>query len=152
MRVIPVTRLRSFRLAPNEREPLVAALNKAGLPVDDLDAAGQLFFRFESLAGIPVGFGGIAITGDMALLRSIVTLPPLRGRGFGRSIVDMLEQEAALRGCRAIFLLTTDAADYFEALGYSRCKRDDAPRAIRQTRQFATLCPASAVLLVKQIG
>jgi amino-acid N-acetyltransferase len=46
-----------------------------------------------------------------------------------------------------IYLLTTTAPDFFAGLGFRRAGRKTAPPAIRATRQFATLCPASAVLM-----
>jgi GNAT superfamily N-acetyltransferase len=81
---------------------------KARLPVDDVEASGPLFRRFETADSIPVGFGGLEIHGEDGLLRSVVILPPLRGRGrgIGSALVAQLENEAALHGCRAVWLLT----------------------------------------------
>ena len=69
-------------LAVWERDGLAAALAKAGLPTEDIQASGPLFWRFEN-DDVPVGFGGLEIFEDQALLRSVVTLPPVRNRGIG---------------------------------------------------------------------
>ena len=62
---------------------------------------------------MPVGFGGLEIFGDQALLRSVVTLPPVRNRGIGTAIVSTLEAEARIRGCLAVWLATDQAAAFF---------------------------------------
>ena len=62
-----------------------AALAKAGLAADDdVEEAHHLFWRFATDEEMPVGFGGLGLRsrrGQDALLRSVVTLPPLRDRG-----------------------------------------------------------------------
>ncbi len=143
-------RLAAVPLAAWEREGLSAALAKAGLPAEDIEAEGPLFWRFEN-DDLPVGFGGLEIHGDQALLRSVLTLPPLRKRGIGGAIVAALEAEARLHGCRAIWLLTP-AIDFFAQLGYERCERARAPKAIQATRQFATLCAADAQVMMKRLA
>jgi N-acetylglutamate synthase-like GNAT family acetyltransferase len=144
-------RLLAFPLKMGERGPLAKALVKARLPVDDLEAPGPLFWRFETTEAMPVGFGGLEIHGEDALLRSLLILPPLRGRGLGAAAVVEVEREAARLGCRAVWLLTESATDFFARLGYAKCDRAVVPPKIRETQQFAALCPASADVLVKRL-
>ena len=139
-------------LAPGERAGLAAALRRAELPADDVDEPGHLFWRFETADGLPVGFGGLEIHGREALLRSMMTMPPVRGQGVGRAMVTALEREAAERKCRAVWLLTATSTKFFERLGYAVRVRADAPAAIRKTAQFSTLCPASAKVMMKRLG
>jgi len=134
-----------------ERDGAGAALIRAGLPADDIDDPYVLLWRFETHEDIPVGFGGLEIYGYDALLRSVVTLPPLRQVGMGAAIVAALEGEARARRCGSVYLLTTSQADFFARLGYTPCDRNDVPDSIRASRQFATLCPASAAAMVKQL-
>jgi len=145
-------RLLATPLAAWERDGLKTALVKTGLPADDVGEAGLLFWRFESLNDVPVGFGGLEIHGRDALLRSVVILPRLREIGMGRAIVEMLETEAAARQCRAIYLLTTSQAEFFARLGYALCERRDVPDGIRASSQFSTLCPATADVMIKRVG
>jgi N-acetylglutamate synthase-like GNAT family acetyltransferase len=145
-------RLLATPLAAWERDGLRAALVKVGLPADDIGDPQLLFWRFETYEDVPVGFGGLEIHGPDALLRSLVTLPPLRQVGMGAAMVGVLEVEARARSCRTIYLLTTSEADFFERLGYARCARGDAPAAIRASRQFSELCPAGATAMVKRIA
>ena len=99
---MPARRLQRSPLAVWEREGLKAALVKAGLPADDVGDPSVLFWRFETFEDVPVGFGGLELYGEDALLRSVVTLPPLRQIGMGRAIVSALEVEARANQCRTI--------------------------------------------------
>jgi N-acetylglutamate synthase-like GNAT family acetyltransferase len=139
-------------LAAWEREGLAAALKGAGLPADDIAEASRHFWRFSFADDIPAGFGGLEIHGPDALMRSITTLPPLRGRGFGRAIIKALEAEAAMLKCDSVFLLTASAQEFFEKLGYTAVDRASVPAAIRTTTQFAVLCPDSAAVMRKRLA
>src|SRR5712672_2821462 len=77
-------------LAVWERDGLKAALVRAGLPADDLGDPYVLAWRFETVEDVPIGFGCLEIYGYDALLRAVVTLPPLRQVGMGAAIVDVL--------------------------------------------------------------
>jgi amino-acid N-acetyltransferase len=135
-------------LAAWERDGLKAALARAGLVADDVDDAALHFWRFE-LGDMPVGFAGLEVVGDLGLLRSVVTLPPLRRKGVGRAMVEVIETEATARSLRALYLLTLDQTAFFAALGYTPCPRDMVPEGIKATAQFAALCPQTAVVMRK---
>src|SRR5262249_3302720 len=77
-------RLIATPLAAWEREGFKAALVKAKLPADDVDDPHVLVWRFEAVEGTPVGFGGLELFGSDALLRSLVTLPPVRQVAWAR--------------------------------------------------------------------
>jgi N-acetylglutamate synthase-like GNAT family acetyltransferase len=135
-------------LAIWERDGLAAALAKAGLPADDLETSTAMFWRFEN-DDVPVGFGGLEIFGDQALLRSVVTLPPVRHHGIGTAIVKLLEAEARIRGCRAVWLATDKAGDFFRQRGYRACEREEAPQPIREAPPFVH--PAAAPAMMKRL-
>ena len=137
-------------LAIWERGGLKAALLRAGLPTEDVEEEGPQFWRFER-DDVPVGFAGLEMHGSDALLRSLVTLPPVRQQGVGGAILDKMEVEARARGARAIYLLTMDSASFFAKRGYAPCARTGVPPAIAATMQFAKLCPASAAAMVKRV-
>jgi N-acetylglutamate synthase-like GNAT family acetyltransferase len=137
-------------LASWERGGVIAALRRVGLPADDVEEPGRLFWRFEIGDMGPVGFGGLEIHRPHALLRSIVTLPMLRGRHFGHAIVGEIEAEARMTGCSTAWLLTSSPA-YFAQLGYVACERAQVPDEIRTTQQFAVLCATSATVMMKSL-
>src|SRR5262249_24651186 len=143
-------RLRAMPLATFERDGLKAALRTAGLPCEDVEQSGPLFWRFDTEDDIPAGFAGLELHGPDALLRWLVTLPPLRGAGIGRAIVEAIEQEARLRGCDAIYLVTEEP-DYFARAGYAALSRDAVPEAIRASGQFQSPICAAAAAMVKEL-
>jgi amino-acid N-acetyltransferase len=145
-------RLLATPLAPWERDGLRAALTKAGLPAEDVNDPRLHFWRFETYEDVPVGFGGLEVHDSDAVLRSIVTLPPLRQLGMGGAIVAKLEDEARAHKCRAIYLVTTSEEDFFAEHGYSPCKRGDVPAAVRASGEFAALPASASVVMVKRLG
>jgi N-acetylglutamate synthase-like GNAT family acetyltransferase len=136
-------------LAVWEREGLAAALAAAGLPADNLESPDTLFWRFENDL-TPLGFGGLDILGDQALLHSVVTLPPVRNQGIGSAIMAFMEAEARIRGCRTAWLTTDKAEMFFRRLGYRGCDAAQAPQAIRGAASFATR-DAAAVAMNKRL-
>lgn len=125
-------------------------LEHFGLPTEDIHEPEVNLYQARHRAEI-VGIGGFEIHGDDALLRSIAVKPTARGNGYGSEICRGLELRIEARQCNAIYLLTEDADPFFEAIGYERTDRAMAPNPIRQTHEFAELCPATAVCMKKII-
>ena len=126
------------------------SLSATGLPVDDLTQAGRRFFRFEAQGDI-AGYGGVEGAGAELLLRSVIVMPKWRRRGVGQAIVRSLEAEARRTGCMRLHVLTTTASLFFQHASYAPTARVVAPPTIAATRQLASLCPANADYLVKQL-
>ncbi len=130
---------------------LRAALDEAGLPSADLSEPGRSFFAFRTLSGRLLGHGGFERYGADVLIRSVVVAKEGRNSGVGRAILPLLLRRAFDLGARQAWLLTADAAGFFEKNGFKRIERSKAPAAILATQQAAALCPASAALLTRQI-
>jgi N-acetylglutamate synthase-like GNAT family acetyltransferase len=126
---------------------LASALAGANLPIDDLTEAGRTFYVFRDQGGDVLGYGGIESYGAVALLRSVVVAKDRRGQGIGVQLVNWLLERMSALGCQDIYMLTTTAVRLGENCGFQRIDRSDAPQAIRDSRQMAALCPASAVLM-----
>lgn len=125
-------------------------LDQNDLPTADLHANEIRLFCARA-DGELVGVGGLEVYGPDALLRSVVTDPSVRGEGYGTSLVDALEERAAALGATELYLLTTTAATFFGDLDYREVDRESAPRSIRETTQFSTLCPDSATCMRKRV-
>ena len=121
------------------------------LPVDDLPdlAASDCLIATED--GQMVGAIALQAFGDVALLRSLVVDDARRGHGTGERLVRAIETQAGERGIRALYLLTTTAETFFLRQGYVLASREEAPDAIRGTREFSSLCPASSSLMRKSL-
>ncbi len=126
-------------------------LADARLPTEDLTEAHCDHFFFAGPANRPTGLVGLELLGDVALLRSLVVTAEKRGQGAGKALLDHAEHYARDRGVRQLYLLTTTAEAFFAKHGYLRVARDAAPPAIRATREFAGLCPASRAFMIRQL-
>ena len=128
-------------------EAAIALLDEARLPTEDLTPAHCENFFFSGPASSPSGLVGLEIFGDVALLRSLVVAPQRRGAGEGAALLRHAEQCARARGVRELYLLTTTAESFFARHGYRRAERTSAPPAIRATREFSGICPASSAFM-----
>jgi amino-acid N-acetyltransferase len=126
-------------------------LGGADLPFSDLTDEHLEHFFFTGSDSSPTGLVGLEIYGADALLRSLVVCAPARAAGLGSLLVKHAEDYARSNQVHAIYLLTTTAESFFERRGYRHIDRAQAPPSIRRTREFATFCPASSALLIKQL-
>jgi amino-acid N-acetyltransferase len=129
----------------------VALLQAQGLPVSDITDEHLEDFFYIGSDSSPVGLAGLEIYGTDALLRSLVVGEYARNKGLGSGLIEHVEQYAASRRVRSIYLLTTTAESFFKRLGYERIDRSRAPPSIERTREFASLCPASSAFMVKSL-
>ena len=139
-----------YRLRPatNDDVPVVCTMLAAeGLPTEDL-AGGKLAIIAEADGDI-AGAIGLESFANRGLLRSLVVASQYRGQGLGNKLVTALEDHARACGLDELWLLTIDADNWFAGRAYEVMERGDAPEDIRNTREFAGLCPGDAVLMRK---
>lgn len=142
----------SFSALPiGAHDVLRLALDAARLPTDDLAELDRHFFELADEAG-PIGFIGLEGMGADRLLRSLVVLPSRKRHGYGGLLVAHVEAFARQDGVARLHLLTETVPDFFRARGYRPAERASAPASIASTAQFASLCPANAAYLVKDIA
>lgn len=136
---------------PDDLPALKALLAASGLPSEDLTAQHLEHFIVLAQSGRIAGSVGIEKLGQDALLRSLAIDTMTRGEGFGKRLLQEIESHALSNDVRDLYLLTTSADNFFEHHGYQRIDRSTVPDSIRNTRQFALLCPASAICLHKSL-
>jgi len=129
----------------------LALLQSAGLPTVDLTTEHCEHFFFSGSAHDPSGIVGLELYGDVALLRSLVVMPGRRGAGEGSVLLRHAEEHARVKGVRTLYLLTTTAEQFFARHGYSHAPRESAPEAIRATREFSGICPASSAFMKREL-
>lgn len=134
-----------------DKDALNRLLEAENLPTADLTAAVLQNFLVAHAGDVAVGVAGFERYGEVALLRSVVVAPSLRGTGHGKRLVQEIEKRADKIGVKCLYLLTTTADSFFATQGYLPVPREDAPAAIRQTAEFSHLCPASSVFMKKNL-
>lgn len=65
-----------------------------------------------------IGVVGVEAKLDAALIRSLYVKASMRRRGIGAALVSAARKAAHTRGARHLYLLTSDARDYFARLGF----------------------------------
>jgi amino-acid N-acetyltransferase len=134
------------RAEPGDADAIVALVTGAGLPAEGVrEQAGDYFVVMRD-ARI-VGCCGLELYGDDALLRSVAVGEGERGRGTGARLVEHALSMAKAMGVRSVTLLTTTAEGYFPRFGFRRIDRDEVPAPVRESDEFRTLCPSTAVVM-----
>ena len=103
---------------------------------DATDDAHGSYFYLRNERGVD-GSVALDVTGEDAILHSLVVAPEARGTGFGWLLADIGVQWARHRGCRRIYLLTESASDFFGAkLGFRVVDRSTVSAAVADTTTF----------------
>ena len=132
-----------------EREQAITLLQQHQLPVADIDEDKLLYLLLDGNTAI--GTAGLEIFEDCALLRSVTVSKDEQGKGYGKIINSEIEKFAKESGINCMYLLTTKAKNFFDKQGYCAIRRDEAPESLKQTAEFTSLCPSSAVVMKKRI-
>ena len=118
----------------------------AGLPVDGAREHVHNFIVLENSSGL-VGAVGLELYGKDALLRSLVVAQNERGKGFGKVLYRAAIEKARQHRIDNIYLLTETAEAFFAKRGFARIERASASRAVQQSVEFRSACPASAACM-----
>src|SRR3954462_11797152 len=132
-------------------EQVTRLLTECGLPAEDAAEHIQHFVVARS-GDRMAGTIGLQPAGRMALLRSLAVADEYRGKGLATSLYDRIVAYADRQRIETLYLLTQSARDFFARRGFSIADRSSVPKQIAATREFSTLCPDSAALMVRDIG
>ncbi|MFZ0610942.1 MAG: arsenic resistance N-acetyltransferase ArsN2 [Desulfobacterales bacterium] len=126
-------------------------LNESQLISSDLTPEHLRHFfglgTIEELEGVV----GLELFGTVALLRSLAVVSSRRRAGLGSKLVAHVEDYARNKGIKSLYLLTNTAESFFKHRGYQRIGRDNAPPAIRETKEFSEICPVTSAFMVKHL-
>jgi amino-acid N-acetyltransferase len=98
-----------------------------------------------------VGTAALELYADGALLRSVAVEPRRQGNQLGHQLTDAALRLAMARGASTVFLLTTTADRFFPRFGFEQITRAEVPLSIRRSVEFESACPASAIVMRKQL-
>ncbi len=137
---------------PHDLPEALALLASAQLPEHDVAERWGHYFVVREDDGRVVGVAGLEVHGEHGLLRSVAVDVDYRGQGIAASLVEAALERARVVPLRAVFLLTTTARAYFARHGFAECAREDAPAAVRESWEFRTGCPNTAVLMKRPVA
>ena len=148
----------ALRAASAEDLPAVERLLAgADLPVDGVAeifatrASDFVVAEDPEHPGMLVAAAGLEICCDNALLRSVAVRRDWQSRGLGHELVRRIVCVAEARDVGALYLLTTTAEHYFPRFGFTKIDRDTVPQEIRDTLEFRSACPESAVAMARPL-
>jgi amino-acid N-acetyltransferase len=121
------------------------------LPAADVGNPNQAFIVARD-GGELAGCVGLEDHGEDMLLRSLAVTPERQGAGIGMALHARALEEAVKRRKRALYLLTTTAEAFFARAGFTRIERTKVPAAVAASAEFRSLCPASAVCMMRELS
>lgn len=145
----------AFKLRPARSDDLEAVndlLKSYGLHIEGVEEHTVSGYVVAEYGEKLIGVCGIETYGTYGLMRSLAVSRPWRGQSVGRRLVDDRTAWARARSILALYLLTVNADGYFERFGFNRVSRDNVPSEIKVSLEFSSLCPVSAVVMVKSLG
>ena len=134
---------------PRDLPGIRALLERLQLPLAGVDDHLPMLVAREGEQ--IVGTAGLELYEEDALLRSVAVEPRRQGRRLGHQLTDSALQLAATHGAKAVFLLTTTAERFFPKFGFEQIDREQVPASVRQSVEFQSACPASAIIMRKQL-
>jgi amino-acid N-acetyltransferase len=135
---------------PSHEKAIRTLLAQQKLPSQDVSLREQKFIVVKNRSRL-VGCVGLQSFGKDGLLRSLAVDRLFRGKGLARELFERLMVLARQNGVKNLYLLTTTAPALFKKWGFHPLSKSKAPVAIRRTKEFAVICPATAILMRKSI-
>lgn len=138
------------KASESDTTSILDLLTRNALPVDGLldhlDTA--LVARAD---GRVVGSAALEVYPDGALLRSVAVDPGFRGHGIGQQLTEAALTLAGSLGVPSVYLLTTTAQGFFPKFAFAPIERTQVPEGVRQSIEFQSACPASAIVMQRRL-
>jgi len=130
----------AFMFATAEDMPAVQALcSSYGLAPTEYDDSTETLILREP-EGDVVGCCSLKVAGTQALLFNLAVARTRRGEGLGWILADGTIRRARNVGVRAIYLATSDAADFFaNRVGFVPAPTDEVDPLLRESPHFAAI-------------
>lgn len=99
----------------------------ADLPIDDVGPGMLQHFLTADLDDEIIGLVGLEVYDTKGLLRSLVVARNSRNAGLGERLIRALESAAKAVGISELWLLTSDAEQFFARHGFNIVSREAVP-------------------------
>ena len=134
---------------PHDLPGALDLLGRSSLAEHEVAQHWGHFFVVREDDGRVVGVAGLEVYANHGLLRSVAVDAAYRGQGLAAALVDAVMARARLLELRDVYLLTTTAREYFARHGFAECARDSVPAAVRESWEFRSGCPMTAVVMMR---
>lgn len=135
---------------PSDLAAIQSLLKQCNLPYEDI-SPHLANFMMAKIGERVIGVNGMEIYEEDALLRSLAVDMALRNRGISRELNNRILERARLLGIKNLYLLTQTVENYAAKSGFHKIDRASVPESIQATTEFKSLCPQSAVCMLKSI-
>lgn len=138
--------VQNLRIREVKCSEIIRLLEKCKLPTADLRPDNSVFlgaFYNEEL----VGCIGLEQVGKSGLLRSLAVDQNYRGNGIGFELTKEVLTQALKKSYSEVYLLTTDAERFFTKAGFFKIVKENAPKVVKETKQYSEICSDSAVVM-----
>jgi amino-acid N-acetyltransferase len=143
--------LQAEQARPHDLPGALDLLARSGLPEHEVAQRWGHFFVVREDDGRVVGVAGLEVHGEHGLLRSVAVDAAYRGQGLAEALVDAVMGRARLLELQDVYLLTTTAREYFVRHGFTECAREQTPAAVRESWEFRSGCPTTAVVMMRPV-
>lgn len=129
---------------------VIELLSANHLPVSDLvqeDVQILIAYANEEL----VATIGLEKHGSTGLLRSLAVKETFRNKKLAERMLEVFYSLCQLENITDVYLLTSTAVNYFKDKGFQKVAREMVPAVIKRTREFRSICPASAVVMHRRV-
>lgn len=128
-----------------EVKKLLAA---SALPFEDID---HIITDFEValVDNKIIGAAGVEKHFPYMLIRSVVIDQTFRNKQIGYQMLHALMDKLNPENFNGFYLLTESASSFFTKLGFVPVLRENVPDEIKQTTEFSSICPSSAMVMYK---
>ena len=145
MKTLSDGRIRSAR--HSDLQAVEALLTRCKLPVEGLPDFFDIGYCVFEIGDQIAGSAGMEIYSSFGLLRSVAVSEELRGKRIAEQLIRNRLQFARNRGLSHVYLLTTTADSYFVRFAFQKLLRSQLPAAIRESKEFSSICPDSAIVM-----
>jgi len=143
--------MKPIAASPTDEPRIKELLSSCGLPNEDITSEHLHHFWVLKKQNQTIGVVGLEILRPLAFLRSLAIDPNYRNQGLGSQMTQQAEKYGDSLKLHALYLLTMTAEDFFAKRGYKKVPKEAIPNQIQGTAEFRSLCPATAVCMVKFI-
>ncbi len=124
---------------------LAGMLRSVDLPVPS--DGGNVRMLKAYVGGELVGCVGYERFGSSAVLHSLVVIREAKGEGVGRTLVESLLATLRDAGCKQVFLVTADTAQYFGYFGFVPVEHGSVDPAVLASPEFSAYAPGEAICM-----